>query len=128
MAEIETQAVGRDQRALLRHMLAKPVAQRLMQQMRHRMVGAQLAPALAIDAQLDGVADPQRSVRDAADMNEHIAGLAQRVRYREFSALSREDRPGIADLPARLTVERCLVDDDADLVAAPRFGDPLFAL
>ena len=65
MAEVEAQPVGRDQRALLRHMLAEPAAQRLVQQVRDRMVGAQPPPALAVDPQLDRVADPERAVRHA---------------------------------------------------------------
>ncbi len=128
MAEIETEPVGRDQRALLRHTLAEPMAQRLMQQMRHRMVGAQPAAPLAIDAQLDGIADPQRAVPDAADMDKQIAGLAQRVFDGEFTAAGGKDRAGIANLSARLAVKRGLVDDDADLVAMLRFEDPLLAL
>ena len=41
VAEIEAQPVGRDERALLRHMLAEAPAQRLMQQMGDRVIGAQ---------------------------------------------------------------------------------------
>src|SRR5207237_1813842 len=39
-----------------------------------------------------------------------------------------EDRAGIADLPARFAIERRLVDDQADLLTALRFGDALLAL
>ena len=49
MAEIEAQAVRGDQRAFLRHMLAEAVPQRLMKQMRDRMIGAQLPPPAALD-------------------------------------------------------------------------------
>src|SRR5665213_2934987 len=46
LREIEAQALGRHERALLRDMLAEAPAQRLMQQMRDRMIGAQaVAPA-----------------------------------------------------------------------------------
>ena len=38
MREVEAQPVGRDQRALLRHVVAEHLAQRLVQQMRRRMV------------------------------------------------------------------------------------------
>ena len=40
MREVEAQPVGRDQRALLRDVIAEHLAQRLVQQMRRRMVGA----------------------------------------------------------------------------------------
>ena len=38
MREVEAQAVGRDQRALLRHVIAEHLAQRLVQKMRGRMI------------------------------------------------------------------------------------------
>ena len=38
MREIETQAIGRDQRALLRHVIAEHLPQRLVQKMRRRMI------------------------------------------------------------------------------------------
>ena len=38
--EVEAQAVGRDQRAFLRDVIAEHLAQRLVQEMRRRMVGA----------------------------------------------------------------------------------------
>src|SRR5690348_1480901 len=98
-----------------------------MQQMRHRMVGAQLSPPLTINSELDSVADPQHPMRDSAEMDEHIAGLAQCVRHGELAATGREDRPGIADLTSGLTVKRGLVDDDADFVAALRFDYPFLA-
>src|SRR5439155_22635418 len=127
MPEIETQPVGRDDRALLRHMLAEPPAQRLMQQVGNRMIGAQTTAPAAIDPQLDRFAHPQRAVFDAADVDEQVAGLAGRILDRELAAGGREDRPGIADLAARLAVEGRLVDDDADLVAGSGFIHPLLA-
>ena len=47
--EIEAQPVGRDQRALLRDMIAEHLAQRLVQQMRRRMVAADVGAARVID-------------------------------------------------------------------------------
>ena len=43
MEEIEAQPVGRDQRALLRHVIAQHLAQRLVQQVGGRMVGTEAA-------------------------------------------------------------------------------------
>ena len=125
MAEIEAQPVGRDERALLRHMLAKAVAQRLMQEVRDRVIGAQASPALAIDAQLDRLADLQRAVPHRAEMKMQVAGLLLGIAHRKFAARRRKNHAGIADLPARLAIERRLVDDDADLVAGAGFGDTL---
>ena len=100
MAEIEAQPVGRDQRALLRDMLAEPVAQRLVQQMRHRMIGAQPAAALAIDAQFDRVADLQprhaSACRDGhagrRPSSDRVAHRQSRRRRRKRS--TRYRRPG----------------------------------
>ena len=57
MAEIEAQPIGRDERTLLRHMRAEHALQRGMQKMRRRMVGARGAAALAIDLEIDRIAD-----------------------------------------------------------------------
>ena len=56
MAEIEAQAVGRDERALLGHVIAEHLAQRLVQEMGRRMVGAHGGAALVIDDQLQRLA------------------------------------------------------------------------
>ena len=48
--EVEAETVGRDEAALLRHVSAEPVAQCGVQQVRRRMVGAQLPAPFDIDA------------------------------------------------------------------------------
>ena len=52
-AEIEPQSIRRVQRAALRNMVAKRAAQSLVQQMRCRVVGADLAAARVINLQRD---------------------------------------------------------------------------
>ena len=52
MAEVEAQAIGRHERALLGHVIAEHLAQRLVQQMGCRVVGAHGRAALVIDDQL----------------------------------------------------------------------------
>ena len=52
MREVEAQAIGRDQRALLRDVLAEHLAQRLVQQMRRRVVGADARAPRVIDLEL----------------------------------------------------------------------------
>ena len=49
MGEIETQAIGGDQRSLLRHVIAENLAQRLMQQMRRRVILADRVASRMID-------------------------------------------------------------------------------
>ena len=49
VGEIEAQPVGRDQRPLLRHMPAEPLAQRLMQQMGGAVIGTNLGAPCCIN-------------------------------------------------------------------------------
>ena len=121
LAEIEAHAVGRDQRALLRDMLAEPAAQRLMQQMRHRMIGAQL-PCAASSSMRSSTASPTFSAPcvELAEMHEEIAGFFCVSRHRELAAGRGEHRAGIAHLAAGFAVERRLVDDDRGLACRPR--------
>src|SRR5215831_13853387 len=117
MAEIETQAVGRDERTLLRDVCAEVLTQRLVQKVSDRVVSSQYSPALPVDPQFDGVADPQRAVRHGGEMDVQIAGLAHRVVHREFASGWRKNGTGITDLAPRLGIERRLVDDNGDLVS-----------
>src|SRR6185437_14550644 len=68
VAEIEAHMIARDERSLLRHMLAEAPAQRLVDEVRHRMVGAQRRPPRQVYAQLDGVAHRERAARHRAEM------------------------------------------------------------
>src|SRR5207244_10771970 len=127
MAEVEAQPVGRHERPLLRDMLAEPPAQRLVQQVGHRVVGAQLAAAQAVDPQLDGIAYFQRAAGYASEMNVKVTRLLYRVTHRQLCPGSGKDDPRIPGLPARLAVKRRLVDDHRDLVAESCFCDALVA-
>ena len=53
VGDVEAQPLGRDQRTLLRHMIAKHDAQSLMQDMGRRMVGARRRARVVIDLKLD---------------------------------------------------------------------------
>ena len=53
VAEVEAQAVGRDERALLGDVIAEHLAQRLVQEMRRRMVGADGRAARVIDGEFE---------------------------------------------------------------------------
>ena len=125
MTEIEAQPIGRDERALLRHMLAKAVPQRLMQQVGDRVIGAQPGAAVAIDAQFDRLAKLQRAVPHRAEVKMQLAGLLLRVAHRKLATGRRKNRAGIAELATGFAVERRLVDDDADLVPDSGFSDTL---
>ena len=65
MAEIEPQAVRRDQRSLLGHVVAEHLAQGLVQEMGGGVVGAHGGAALVIDDQLQRLAGLEGAVLDA---------------------------------------------------------------
>ena len=49
MREVEAQPIGRDERTLLRHVIAEDLAQRLVQKVRGRMILPDGAAPLVID-------------------------------------------------------------------------------
>src|SRR6516225_4909521 len=73
VAEIEAQSVGRDERPLLGDMFSKPPPQRLVKQMRDRVIAAQQPTARAVGPELDGVAHLQAAVGYGAEMNVQVA-------------------------------------------------------
>src|SRR5579864_9120010 len=109
-------------------MVAEPVAQRAVQEVRHRMVGTQPAAALVIDTQLDCIADFERTMCNRAVMDEKVARFPSGVANRKFAAGRGEHDPGVADLATGLAVEWGLIDDDRDLVADGGGLDPCTAL
>ena len=93
MREVEAQPVGRDQRALLRDVIAEHLAQRLVQQMRRRMVRADGAAARMIDLERERRADLERALLDRAGMHEHVAGLLLGVGDAEAHAVGASSMP-----------------------------------
>ena len=98
MREIEAQPVGRDQRALLRDVVAEHLAQRLVQEMGGRMVLPDRAAARVVDLERERSADLERALLDRAGMHEQVAGLLLGVGDAEAHALAGHDaryrRPG----------------------------------
>ena len=116
MREVEAQPVGRDQRALLRDVIAEHLAQRLVQEMRRGMVGADGGAARVIDVERERRAGLERALLDRADVHEQVAGLLLGVGDAEAHAVGGH-HAGVADLAAGLAVERRLVDDDRAALA-----------
>src|SRR3546814_121615 len=106
MAEVEAQTLRRHHRAFLRDMRAEYAAQGFMQKMRRRMVRPRRRAARTIDLHFDDIADLERAMRQLAEMDNHIAELLECIGNRKFGASSREQHTRIANLPARLSVER----------------------
>ncbi len=98
MHEIEAQPVRRHQRAALGDVIAEHLPQRLVQQMRRGVIGADRGAPGVIDVELQRRSELQRALLDRAEMHEQIAGLllgvgdAERARPRRSSRRCR--RPG----------------------------------
>ena len=99
MREVEAQPVGRHQRALLRHVIAEHLAQRLVQQMRGGMVLPDGGAARVVDLQQHRIADFQRALADLDQMREQVAGLLLRVGDGGAQAVA-ADLALVADLAA----------------------------
>ena len=82
MGDVEAQPVGRDQRALLRDVVAEHDAQRLVQQMGGRVVGARGRARFVVDLQLQRHADLQRPLLDLDLVDEEVAELLLGVEHR----------------------------------------------
>jgi hypothetical protein len=110
VGEVEAQAVGCDQRALLGDVIAEHLAQRLVQEVGRRVVLADGAAASMIDLERQRRANLERALIDRAGMHEQVACLLLRLGDAERDPLAAH-HAGIADLAAGLAVERRLVQD-----------------
>ena len=124
--EVETQPIGRHERALLLDMLAKDLPQRRVQQMRRRVIGLDGLAARGIHLRGKLVADLDETAADLAQMRVDGAALL-RVRHRELRAHVAE-LTRIADLAAGLRVERRAIEDDFALLAGVQHLDFLAVL
>ena len=111
MHEIEAQAVGRDQRAALRDVIAEHLPQGFMQQMRRRVIGPDRRASGVIDIELQCRSRLQGALLHRAQMHEQIAGLLLGLGDTEAHALAGH-HTGVADLTAGLRIERRLVQHD----------------
>ena len=118
MGEVEAQPVGRDERALLRHMIAEHLAQRLVQKMRRRMIGAHLPAPLVIDVELEREAGRELAFLDDALMNDEIAELLACVLDAEAHAAGAH-HADVADLSAQFAIEGRLIEDQRPARALP---------
>ena len=111
LREVEAQAFGRDEAALLRDVKAEPLAQRLVQQVRRAVVRADAVAARAIDCQVKRVADGDLTLGDRGHVREQAAEILPRILDLADNA-RRGERASIADLPAALGIEGRLVEQD----------------
>ena len=114
--EVEAQVVGGHHRAGLLHVLAQPLAERQVEQVGGRVVGADLVAPLLVDLQLDRLADRDLAVLDLAAVDHQPRDRPLRVGHLHRPC-GAGDGAGVAHLAARLAVERGLGGDHLDLVS-----------
>jgi hypothetical protein len=114
--EVEAGAVGVDERALLLHMLAEHLAQRLVHQVGGAVVAHGAGAALGVDLGVEAVADLDLALDDASLVAEHRGLDLDRVLDEEARGRVAQ-LAGVADLAARLGIERRVVEDDDGVVA-----------
>ena len=103
LGEIEAQPIRRDERALLRHMPPKPMAERRVQQVGGGVVGADFDATRGVDREAHLVADADLASRGRVvdeELAERLGGIAHLCR--EAFAV---DRPRVPLLAAALGVE-----------------------
>ena len=114
--EVEARALGVDQRALLLHMRAQHLAQRLVHQVRGAVVAHGPRAALGVDAGDEAVADLDLAFDDAALVAEHRGLDLGRV-FDDHARARVAQLAGVADLAAALGIERRVVEHDDHVVA-----------
>ena len=115
--EIETEPVGRHEAALLVRLLAKDVLEGAMEQMGRAVVAHDRLAALGVDLRTDLAAHPQRTLDEATVVGDQARHRALGIGDLE-SPLVVADQPRIADLAARLRVERRRRQDERRLARA----------
>ena len=112
--EVEPGLLGVDERAFLLHVRAEHLAQRLVHEVRRRVVAHRAAPRVEVDARCDRVADRELAGRHFADMavdvGLHLLRVLDREQRQAHAALG--ELAAVADLPAGLGVERRRVEHD----------------
>ena len=95
--DVEAQAIGRNERALLRHMRAKHFSQRLMQEVGRRVVGADFGPARMIDFQQHGHSALDPALDHFAGMHEEPLAALLRIGDPDLETVTRH-HAAVADL------------------------------
>src|SRR5438874_12395375 len=97
-------------------MVAEDLAERLVQEVRRRMVLPYRASSRMIDRQCKGCAQCERSLLEGAGMHIDIAGLLLGVGNAEAHAVGHH-HADVADLATGLAVKRRLVENDRTALA-----------
>ena len=111
VAEVEPEAVGLDERALLLHVVAEHLAQRPVQDVGAGVVPADGVAAVGVDGGDRFGADVDGALGDAGDVAMEAGQGVDRVEHLGPTGVG-ADLAGVADLAAGLGVERCVLQED----------------
>ena len=120
MGKIETQSIPRNERALLRHVFAQMVPQRGVQQMRCRVIGANLVTPSCVYIKANRITHSDFARSDPPVMGVQSAEGLRGILDGNLQSIVAPDRARIARLTATFAVERRLVGEDDHGLAAIR--------
>ena len=114
VAEVEARLVLVDERALLLHVRPQHLAQRLVHEVRRRVMAHGAVALVEVDLRRDRIADRELPRLHRAVMAEHVGLDLLRIAHLEEGEARAAFRElaAIADLAARFGVERRAVEDD----------------
>src|SRR5690606_24843391 len=115
MREVETGLLGINKRAALLHVCAQHFAQGLVHQVRGRVIPHCVVAMGGVNLSLDGVAHLQFAFQQLAMMAGHARLNLLSIRHLKLQA-RRGQQTGVADLSARLGIERCGIQHDNGLL------------
>ena len=102
LGDVEAQPVGRHQRALLGHVIAKASMERRVQEMSRRVIGPHRRAPLPIDAHFDDIAHAHRAARHAPAVDVQTAGFFLTIGDRDLDTLGVEHDAAVANLARRI--------------------------
>ena len=125
MAKVETQAIGRIQRAALCDVIAKRIAQRLVEEVGHRVVRLDRIAAGWINDQFRALPLFDLAFGHLGHVDKNACNLFG-VRDFGLASFGAQDAC-VANLTTRFSVERRLVEDDLNLTCGLGRGADLWA-
>ena len=115
MREVKAQALGRNERACLVHMVAENLFERGVEQMRRSVVATKKLTAVMVNRSGNNVALGKRALLDVRNMRvDAVVRLGVGHRRAEVSAAQ---DTGVAHLSAHLGIEGRAVENDLDVLA-----------
>jgi hypothetical protein len=115
--EVQSQPPGIDERPVLPHVMAQHPPQHRVQHVRRRVRPCHRRPAVGIHQRPHVLPRPDLAGHDATGVHVQAAGAGPGAADVDDRPVGRPEAAGVADLPARLGIERAAPQDHIDRVA-----------